>query len=656
MIRWLLLMMLFGFAGIVNGQSVLTDSLRQVLTSLPPSGRSVKDDTLRVSVLCELGKLQAKDDTAIQLFEQALALSQKRNWERGQMWATCWLGFYKARRGAYYQAMAFLFDALRLAEKLRDGRYMGLSMRYLGDRYHHFEDYPKALYYYQKARPFLKQAGEQRIYLVCLNNIGLSYFQQRNYAVAIRFFNQCLLENKPPAYFEDVAGYCFLNLSASYRETEDYTKAILYLNRFEKLRQKHPDDIAWSRNEMATVLMRQANFRAALRYAQEAYALRQSALRVTKMKITNNLWQIYQELGAYRQSLYYYQEYEKLQEQDVRDMQKKQIDALRVRYENERHKAYITLQRSVIRQKELQRNGLATGLALVLLLTFTLYYTNWLLKRKKKQVEEQKLDLEVMQQALASSNESLSELNQTLEERVRQRTQELTRANEELIRKNREISEAFYRGQSQERRRVASELHDTLGGTLAALKWQLESIDSEHLSPPEQRVYGNLLANLESAYTEVRLISHNMMPEELEKAGLAGALQKLVDDLNRTRRLVFVFLTNCEDERFERSIEIELYSIGLELVNNVLKHARATEAVLKLHRLPVALTLEISDNGVGMPSRDPSHRGMGMNNIKSRVERIHGRLDTQTEAGQGTRLAITVPLFTPIPLNANSSP
>jgi signal transduction histidine kinase len=282
------------------------------------------------------------------------------------------------------------------------------------------------------------------------------------------------------------------------------------------------------------------------------------------------------------------------------------------------------LEKQAMREK-LKRNVISFGL-LVFVVFSALILWNYLQQRKKsKQIEEQKLAIE--------------KLNNTLELKVVERTKALSEANQELIHKNREITEALFKGQTIERKRVGSELHDNLGSTLSALKWRLEAINQDNWSEKEQKVYAGILDTMHNAYSEVRLISHNMLPVALESDGLDGALNKLIDEINQAQKIDFCFIFNLKHQ-IDKKLELEVYSICLELVNNILKHSKATEAILYLKEKEGALLIQAKDNGVGFVERLTS--GMGMKNILNRLEPFNGNL-IQTNINPGTSISIEIP-------------
>lgn len=280
-----------------------------------------------------------------------------------------------------------------------------------------------------------------------------------------------------------------------------------------------------------------------------------------------------------------------------------------------------------IQRQTLMRTFLIGGLVMLLGFVATLYRNNLLVRRQRQQIHA---------------------LNVGLEDKVRDRTIELELANEQLRAKNREIEDALLRGQTLERKRVAADLHDNLGGTLSAIKLSLSALNPGKLSEREQLVYQNLVMMTREAYAEVRNLSHNLQPDELEE-GLGRALCRLVQKFNNTQLTQFVLAAN-DLPRLNKNTEFHLYSICLELANNILKHSRATEAHIEFKRVNDDLNMIVRDNGRGMESVVHQHNnhmqmiGMGLRNIQARTEAMKGRLEVYSEIGEGTTFFFVLPL------------
>lgn len=221
----------------------------------------------------------------------------------------------------------------------------------------------------------------------------------------------------------------------------------------------------------------------------------------------------------------------------------------------------------------------------------------------------------------------------------------LRKKNKELLAKNLEIQEALLQGQTIERKRVASELHDNVGSLLSAVRVSLLTLNSEKLPNHDQKVYAQIQEMVENACREVRLISHNLLPEELEKYGLEVALEKMVERLNFSTPIEFTLNTKGLKEHYlDRKTAFHLYSICLELINNILKHSEATDAAMTFRKKDDSLELFVRDNSKGLQNY---MKGKGLTSVEERVEAMNGMLNIESEIGEGTRTHISVPITQP---------
>ncbi|MBB5282785.1 signal transduction histidine kinase [Rhabdobacter roseus] len=217
----------------------------------------------------------------------------------------------------------------------------------------------------------------------------------------------------------------------------------------------------------------------------------------------------------------------------------------------------------------------------------------------------------------------------------------LWRNNRVLRQKNADISKALVDGQTLERKRVAAELHDNLGGTLGTIMWYLRGLDKKALSTEEQEIYEDVQSMINGAYEEIRALSHNLLPQELEKEGLVQALERLVHKLNESNNIRFELKVNGLKDRLGRKTEFELYSMTLELTNNIFKHSSASYAVVSLVETESQIMLTITDDGQGIKTNDM--KGVGLRNVRNRVESLNGTLSLANESGIGTHVGIQIP-------------
>ena len=226
----------------------------------------------------------------------------------------------------------------------------------------------------------------------------------------------------------------------------------------------------------------------------------------------------------------------------------------------------------------------------------------------------------------------------------------LRNKNKELINKNNEIQEALLKGQTIERKRVASELHDNVGSLLSAVRVSLLTLNRQKLPTHDQKVFSQIQSMVEGACKEVRLISHNLLPEELEKYGLQTALEKMFERLNFSTRIDFTLntkgLKEMEDDKviINKKASFHIYSICLELINNILKHSQASDAALTFRKNGEMIELFMRDNGVGLSEE---HQENGFKNIRERVEALKGKLGILSEKEEGSRIQISIPINQP---------
>jgi signal transduction histidine kinase len=227
----------------------------------------------------------------------------------------------------------------------------------------------------------------------------------------------------------------------------------------------------------------------------------------------------------------------------------------------------------------------------------------------------------------------------------------LRNKNKELVNKNNEIQEALLKGQTIERKRVASELHDNVGSLLSAVRVSLLTLNRQKLPTHDQKIFAQIQSMVEGACKEVRLISHNLLPEELEKYGLQTALEKMFERLNFSTRIDFTLntkgLKEMEDSKviINKKASFHIYSICLELINNILKHSQASDAALTFRKNGDIIELFMRDNGIGF---NKQHQENGFKNIGERVVALGGKLNILSAQEEGTRIQISIPINQPI--------
>ena len=218
--------------------------------------------------------------------------------------------------------------------------------------------------------------------------------------------------------------------------------------------------------------------------------------------------------------------------------------------------------------------------------------------------------------------------------------------------KARAMQESFSRrlieSQEQERKRVAAELHDSLGQSLQIIKGRAQ-LGLNRANDPSERTkqLEEISAATTQAIREVRAISQALRPAELDQLGLTKAIEWMVHQASATSQTRFACeLVNIDGLLPE--VEISLYRIAQEGINNVLKHAAASEAILELRRAGGVVRLSLFDNGrgLGVSSQTELIRarfGHGLAGIAERVKLLGGEFTLQSAPGRGTRLTVEMP-------------
>jgi two-component system NarL family sensor kinase len=200
---------------------------------------------------------------------------------------------------------------------------------------------------------------------------------------------------------------------------------------------------------------------------------------------------------------------------------------------------------------------------------------------------------------------------------------------------------SMLQGQEEERSRLAKDLHDGLGGLLSGVKFSLSNMrDNLIITPENMTVFERSLDMLDTSIKELRRVAHNMMPEMLTKFGLDEALKEYCNTINTTNVLSVKYQSVGMNARMEQPVEIIVYRIAQELLNNIMKHAAATEAMVQLVKEEDRLSIVVEDNGKGFDTSVNDSKGAGLMSIQSRVDYLKGHLEIHSEAGKGTLINI----------------
>jgi PAS domain S-box-containing protein len=255
-------------------------------------------------------------------------------------------------------------------------------------------------------------------------------------------------------------------------------------------------------------------------------------------------------------------------------------------------------------------------------------------------------DIEAQKQAEAT----LRTFATALEAQVAARTHELQASEADNLQlrlaQQQRLFEAVLEAQEAERKRIAEGLHNGIGQLLYATKLRLDALHAPLLGTYPELVRARREADqlLAEAIRQTRTLSHELVPTVLTDFGLELALTDIARNLSSPQLYVHCSVELAEVPPLPQLLQVALYRIAQELLQNVVKHARATQASLALEAVPGFVLLRVEDNGIGFVPAATVPAGLGMRTIRSRVALLQGTLEQGSSPAYGTYVRLRIPL------------
>jgi len=214
----------------------------------------------------------------------------------------------------------------------------------------------------------------------------------------------------------------------------------------------------------------------------------------------------------------------------------------------------------------------------------------------------------------------------------------LGRARLETLEKEKSLAtaNALIEGENLERKRLAMDLHDGLGARLGSLRFM---IDAFFKNNPH---FDEVLKSVNDISKHVRDLSHRLVPTQLDELGLVLSLQNLISSVNQSSENLTIDLEANIEKRLDSSLEINLFYLVYEMINNAIKHSKGNSIFIQLLEHSDSINLSVEDNGVGFDV-EASKDGHGLKNIKRRVDFLNGELIIDSRIGEGTLFMIEIP-------------
>jgi len=204
---------------------------------------------------------------------------------------------------------------------------------------------------------------------------------------------------------------------------------------------------------------------------------------------------------------------------------------------------------------------------------------------------------------------------------------------------------ALFKGVEEERKRIAQDLHDGVGQQLSGLKLSMSHLQSKLFKKdtPENANFEILVKKLDTTCQEVREISHQMMPKTLIENGVLSAIEDMLENTLVGTGINYNIEHYKLKDRLPETIELTLFRICQELINNTIKHAKATEIIVQLIKSKKNIVLIVEDNGQGF-DQNKSSDGIGLLNLTSRLNTINGEVSYESSPNSGASATVRIPL------------
>ena len=416
---------------------------------------------------------------------------------------------------------------------------------------------------------------------------------------------------------ENLKAKIFANLSGIYYLKGNYDKAIenykIAANYQQILGNKEIE--AGILNNLGGVYYMQGKYKEALNVFQQAFNLvgygQEDLQKQTRSSSYINMAYAYSGLNNYKKAFEYQDKFFSLNDSLQQELKYKEIAVIQSKYSLATKEKETEIEKAKRKDAEVLTYGL--GLAILVLLSgiYTLYK---LYKLNKKN------------HALQISQEQL--LNQNKIDKINSDAQA-------------KILAATLDGRLDERKNIASVLHDNVSALLSAINLHLYA-SKKKLKEEIPVEIEKAQSILEEASEQIRDLSHNLIPAVLLKFGLGFAVQDLCEKLSNSK---ITFTSNAKNiERFNQNFEIKMFNIINELVNNIIKHSKAKKGTIKLEQLNGNLQVIVFDDGIGFDINEIELKnGIGLSQIKARIKVLNGLLNIKSNS-EGTRIFISVPI------------
>lgn len=524
-------------------------------------------------------------DSALYFYEQSYLLAKENNLHEEMCFTLKQAGIICEINGNYSKSLEYLFKADEIAEKNNLTQLKASILINIGIVYFNLQKPDEAINNYNQALEISKITTDTILMIKALNNLGNAYMTLLHDWNKSENYFQKSIELAEKVGFDDAVMVGLNNLCQIYMNSN---RNELASETAIKMLEHYPEN-PYIYYNLANLYNQNNETIKAIEFYQKALALA-SIEPELKQVLLKDLSQIESENGNFEKSLYYYQEYSILRDSLHSLEQTKYILELETKYQTLKKEKEITeLKNDSLKAKRINNLYFFSIIILLLITAFLIFIINYrktLTKHKISQLENEK--------TIIATNAALE-------------------------------------GEEKERERIARELHDGLGGLLSAAKLNLEN------NEPNDKIKDTIGISI----TELKRISNALLPETLLKMGLANAICSFSKAFSGYTNIEIECSTYGSDNRYNSVFELSVYRITQETINNAIKHAKCSLVTIEIIQDASRLFISIADDGIGFdPNLLKNNKGMGIQNIKKRVEVYSGRVEFNNRKPHGTEIII----------------
>jgi signal transduction histidine kinase len=551
----------------------------------------------------------ANYDSSIYYYNKALPYSLDADYNKGTGGLYINIGNAYQYKGEFNKVIDNYIKGIKIFETIKDSSRLAMSYENLASFYSSINNTSKEVEYLKRGIQIIPKEDLERLSYI-LGDLGLANIKLNQFNEAFNNFKEAdslskILKNSRLYFFAS------RNFGEYYYNSKAYKKAIPY---FEKSLEiiNQINDVYYKNDVILQLGQSYAalnNDTKAINYLEKAIEIAEEndAIEIQE-KAHLQLSKVYENTKNNNKAFYHLKKHTKLKDSLLSIDHLKQINLLEKQYQSEKKDKEIIEKRIALEHKELELSKkknqfsialIGGGLLLLALFGFGYFYRQ---RQKLKNLEIAKLEKE----------RDLSKLKALIE------------------------------GEEKERIRLAQDLHDGINGDLSSIKFHLSSIDYTTLSIENKTLFNKTIDMIDYSCDQVRNISHNLSPTAINDFGLLNSVKNYCSKLEQFHAIKINFQHFGNELKLSKNIETVIYRIIQELVNNIIKHAQATESLVQINSHEENLFITVEDNGKGF-SNSKTNYGIGLKNIASRIAFLNATLEEEHNIN-GTTFNINIDL------------